>query len=70
MTDRQQVKNASGTVEIIDDAVIAHAYAIRIHSLHSMVRETVQRHAQTINAGFDSGLDGRWKIEEVSVEIP
>ena len=42
MTDRQQMKNTFVAVEILDDTEIAHAYAVRIHSLHSMMRMAVQ----------------------------
>ena len=70
MTDAEQVKNAFGAVKIVNDPVIAHSDSVGVHSLHSMMRVAFQRHAQTINAGLDSGLNGSRKFEEVGVEIP
>ena len=66
----QKVQDTFGAVEIVNDPVIAHSYAVGVHSLHSVVWVVVQRQSQTVNAGLDSGLNGGWQSEKASIEIP
>jgi hypothetical protein len=63
------MKDALGTVKVVDNSVVAHSKPISGDSLHAMMRVAVQCHSQTINAGFDSGLETGGKFEEVSVEV-
>jgi hypothetical protein len=69
VSNTQQVKNAFRTVKVVDDAIFANAQSKSLDSLHAVVRVDVESHAQAVNRGFDSGLDGSGQIEEVGIEI-
>jgi hypothetical protein len=69
MSNTQQVEYAFCVVEVVDHAVIANTQSESLDPFQSMMWVAVKSRAQTVNRGFDSGLNGNGQFEEVSVEV-
>jgi len=69
MSDAKQMKDALGPVNVINHAIISDPQSEGFDAFHSTMRMGIEGHTQTVNGGFNPGLNRGGQLEEVGIEI-